>query len=150
VVCLETQLDDATGEEIAHLVQRLLDAGALDAFAAPITMKKGRPGSLLTVIARPEREQELLALVLLESPTAGVRRGLQWRRELERRLGVVQTPFGPIEVKWVRRGETWHGKPEFEACRAAAERAGVTLAEVRRAAERAAERPARADEAPGG
>ena len=53
MVVLEANLDDTTGEEVGHAIARLLAAGALDAFATPITMKKGRPGVVLTVLAEP-------------------------------------------------------------------------------------------------
>lgn len=134
VAVLSTQLDDATPEEISHLVDRLREAGALDLFLEPAVMKKGRPGTLLTVIARPGEEEALTALLLQESSTLGVRWRLEWRRELERRSAQVETPFGPVEVKLALRGETWVGKPEYEACREAAAAAGVAFREVWRAA----------------
>jgi uncharacterized protein (DUF111 family) len=140
VAVLSTQLDDATPEEISHLVDRLREAGALDLLLEPAVMKKGRPGTLLTVIARPGAEEALTALLLQESSTLGVRWRLEWRRELERRSDRVETPYGPVEVKLALRGETWVGKPEYESCREAAAAAGVAFREVWRAAVAALEK----------
>ncbi len=140
VAVLSTQLDDATPEEISHLVDRLREAGALDLLLEPAVMKKGRPGTLLTVIARPGEEEALTALLLQESSTLGVRWRLEWRRELERRSGQVETPYGSVEVKLALRGETWVGKPEYESCREAAAAAGVAFREVWRAAVAALEK----------
>ncbi len=138
VACLETVLDDATGEQVAHCAELLRAAGALEVYLTPAQMKKGRPGLLLTVIARLGDEQQLAGILLRESTTLGVRRRTEWRRELDRRGGNVETEFGSVEVKWAWRGE-WQAKPEYESCRAAAERAGVTWARVWSAAREAAE-----------
>lgn len=144
VICLETLLDDGTGEQIAHCAELLRAAGALEVFLVPAQMKKGRPGVLLTVIARPADEQLLAGILLRESPTLGVRRRTEWRRELVRRNEWVDTDFGPIEIKWAWRGE-WQAKPEYESCRAAAERTGVAWMRVWSEAQAAAARrgPAR-------
>ncbi len=140
VVRLEALIDDATGEHLADCADRLRAAGALEVFFTPTQMKKGRPGTLLTVICRPADEELLQGVLFAASPTLGVRRGRQWRRELERREGRVETPFGPVAVKWARRGGGWQAKPEFDSCRAAAERAGAAWLDVWRAALAAAER----------
>jgi len=135
VVVLATQIDDATPEEIAALSESLRAAGALDVSQQSAGMKKGRQGSALTVLCRPAQEPALLRVLLEESTTLGVRRRYEWRRELERRPGTVATEFGPVAVKFAARGRRgWVGEPEYEACRAAAARAGVSVARVRRAA----------------
>lgn len=129
IVCLETLLDDGTGEQIAHCAELLRAASALEVFLTPTHMKKGRPGVLLTVIARPADECPLVSILLRESPTLGVRRRTEWRRELARRSEWVDTDFGAVEVKWAWRGE-WQAKPEYESCRSAATRAGVSWVRV--------------------
>ncbi|MCK4413688.1 MAG: nickel pincer cofactor biosynthesis protein LarC [Candidatus Eisenbacteria sp.] len=134
VAVLETQIDDAPAEELADLAERLREAGALEVMIDPLVMKKGRLGSRLTLIARPEREPELVTLLLEESTTLGVRRRLEWRRELARRAGEVATPFGPIRVKLAWRRGVWVGEPEYESCRAAARAHGAGLRTVWRAA----------------
>ncbi|MFC1572917.1 nickel pincer cofactor biosynthesis protein LarC [Candidatus Eisenbacteria bacterium] len=134
IVVLSTQVDDATPEEIGFWSDKLRSAGALEVYLVPLTMKKGRPGILMTLIGRPEHEAGLVAVLLKESSTIGVRRRLEWRRELERKAHTVQTRFGPVETKLVLRGDQWIGKPEFESCRAIAEKTGVAFREVWRAA----------------
>ncbi|MFH1144449.1 MAG: nickel pincer cofactor biosynthesis protein LarC [Candidatus Eisenbacteria bacterium] len=131
---LETQIDDASSEEIALLCEELRKAGALEVMAGPVQMKKARIGFRLAVVCRPDREESLAAHLLLHSTTLGVRRRLEWRRELERRSLEVPTCFGSIEVKEARRGERWIGQPEYEAVRRAALEHGVPFRDVYRAA----------------
>jgi uncharacterized protein (TIGR00299 family) protein len=138
VTVLETQVDDATGQNLAYAVAQLLDAGALDAFLVPIFMKKGRPGQLLTVLARSEQVAALEDILFRETTTFGVRRHECQRRTLVREHATVATPFGPIRVKVGRRGgqavQAW---PEFEDCAAAATKSSVPLRTVQDAALRA-------------
>ncbi len=139
VVCMETQVDDASAEQIAYWAEQLLAAGARDVLLTSVMMKKGRPGTMLTVVADPEAEMRLMAWLLDRTSTLGVRRRTELRRELERVDHTVDTRFGPVPVKWARRGRGWEAKPEFEACRAIAQRVGVPLDEVQRAARAAAQ-----------
>ena len=81
---IETNLDNATGEQIADLFERLFEAGALDVFAMPVIMKKSRPGWVLTALAAPDRVDEIERCILTESPTFGVRRWMAERRKLAR------------------------------------------------------------------
>ncbi len=135
VIVLETQVDDATGQAVAFAVARLLEAGALDAFAIPILMKKGRPGQLLCVLCRTDDVAMLEGILFGETTTFGVRRYECLRRKLAREHVTVATPFGPIRVKLGRRGDqivqAW---PEFEDCAAAAQKHGVALRVVQDAA----------------
>ena len=131
---LATQIDDATGEEIAGWVEGLMRTGALDVTLTPVTMKKGRPGIVLEVVCRPEKEQVLAGLLLNESSTIGLRRRCEWRRELVRRESDVATPYGVVRVKLAERAGAWVGKPEYESCRELAERAHIPLRVVWRAA----------------
>ena len=137
VAVLSTQIDDATPEEIAWLTGKLREGPALDVLVEPVQMKKNRVGFAITVISRPADEPRLVALLLSASPTLGVRRRIEWRRELERAVGHVDTPFGLIQIKLARRDAGWVAEPEYESCRLAAERMGVGLRDVRRAANRA-------------
>jgi len=137
---LEANVDDMTGELVAHALQAVLAAGALDAWAVPITMKKGRPGLTLAALA-PASGAALVADVLLrETSSLGVRHVPLRRTERPRRLIEVTTEFGKIPVK-VAEGP--YGpprlKPEFDACVRAAEAAGVSVREVLAAALKAAE-----------
>jgi len=132
---LETNLDDASPQILGHVLERALQAGALDAFAVPVVMKKGRPGTLLAVLCRPEDRDALLRLLFRETPTLGVRSVEVQRRALARALISVETPYGPIPVKVATLdGEVVNAAPEFDACRQAAERHRVPVREVMLAA----------------
>ena len=118
---LETNIDDTTPELVGALVQKLLTAGAYDAFTTSIQMKKQRPGTLLTVLCAPDRKPVMLDLIFSESTTFGVREHLTRRTLLERELITMETPYGMIRLKLGR----WHGtpvtaSPEYEDCLAAA------------------------------
>jgi uncharacterized protein (TIGR00299 family) protein len=133
-VVIECNLDDATGELVAGAVESLLAAGALDAWATPITMKKGRPAVVLSVLVVAENADRMAHLMLRETTSLGVRRYPVDRIERPRRTEIVHTPFGPIPVK-IAEGP--YGppqiKPEWDACVAAAHAHGVPVREVIRA-----------------
>lgn len=138
VAVLETQLDDTTGQVVAYVSGRLLEAGALDVFAVPIIMKKGRPGQLLTVLCAPGETARLEEIVFAETGTLGIRRSLTTRRKLSREHVTVETRFGRIRVKVGRGGGgTERGWPEYEDCAAAARAHGVSLRMVQQAAQAA-------------
>jgi len=142
VVLLETAVDDVSGEVWPFVIERLLGAGALDAWVAPLVMKKGRPGVALTVVAPPDRPGDLERIVFEETGTLGIRVTPTSRRVLLRRSGVVETELGPLRVKLSSEPDgEWRVHPEYEVCREAAREHGRPILEVydivRRAAERA-------------
>jgi uncharacterized protein (TIGR00299 family) protein len=136
---LEVNVDDATGELAASWIETLLAAGALDVWATPITMKKGRPALTLSALAHVEHADAVAYAMLRETTSLGVRRIDATRTERPRRMVEVDTPYGRIPVK-VAEGP--YGppqvKPEFDACLAAARAHGVPVREVLRAASAAA------------
>jgi hypothetical protein len=135
VVVIETNLDDLTPEMLADAQQRLLADGALDAHVVPCTMKKGRAGFVLSVLARPEDAERLAERMLQETTAFGVRMYRASRRVLTREWIEVATPHGSVRVKIGRlNGRGIQASPEFEDCRRAAESAGVPVREVIRAA----------------
>lgn len=140
VAVLETHLDDMTPEHLAFLLERLHEDGALDAALAPLVMKKGRPGQLLRVLAKPADAERLARAVLAGSSALGVRLHEVPRLVLRRRTSSVRTPFGPIRVKVSHAPDgARRVKAEYEACARAARAHGVSIASVARAAERRAE-----------
>ncbi|HEX2325052.1 MAG TPA: nickel pincer cofactor biosynthesis protein LarC [Chloroflexota bacterium] len=140
VVQLETNVDDMSPEWYGHLSERLLAEGALDVSLIPALMKKGRPGTLLSVLVPPEGVEQALGMIFAETTTLGVRVSEVARRTLGRRVVEVETPYGPVRVKLGLLGETVRSAaPEYEDCHAAALRAGVPLRLVYEAASRAAE-----------
>ncbi len=135
VSVLETALDDSTPQVLAHVAEQALAAGALDVMLAPVIMKKGRPGTLVTVLCNPEDASAMEDLLLRETSTLGVRTRREQRSCLQRRHTTVSTPYGDIRVKLgLRAGEEWNAHPEFEDCRAAALRHGIALKLVMQAA----------------
>jgi pyridinium-3,5-bisthiocarboxylic acid mononucleotide nickel chelatase len=138
IVVLKTNVDNASGEAIGHAVDRLWAAGALDVSLTAIQMKKGRPGVLLTVQARPGEADRLEAIVFEQTPTLGVRRSTVLRSVLARVPHEVLTPWGAVAGKLAQLpsgGQRF--TPEYEACRELAERNKVPLAEVMAAAQNA-------------
>jgi pyridinium-3,5-bisthiocarboxylic acid mononucleotide nickel chelatase len=134
-VAVETNIDDMTPEAIAHLMTRLMAAGALDCYATPILMKKGRPAQLVTALCAQPDASRIAELVLTESSSFGVRFREASRLCLRREFVAVATEFGPITVKIGYLGaKELKVSPEFEDCRKAAEAAGVPLCQVQEAA----------------
>jgi uncharacterized protein (DUF111 family) len=135
IVVLEATMDDATPQALAYAADRLSAAGALDVFVAPVQMKKGRLGHLLTVLGRLEDFGSLADVVFRETTTLGLRFRREHRRELSRRLVPVRTPYGRIRVKvGSLDGVAVQVWPEYEDCAAAARKGRVPLKEVQRAA----------------
>jgi uncharacterized protein (DUF111 family) len=132
---VETNLDNLSGEVVGHVLERLFRAGALDAWTAPIQMKKSRPGVLLAAICPPAALGAVERVLFRETTTFGVRRYRVERSTLDRRWVAVRTPYGPVRVKIGSRGGAMlTASPEYEDCRAVAERRGIPLREVLRAA----------------
>jgi uncharacterized protein (TIGR00299 family) protein len=135
VIVLECAVDDLSPEVLAHTAQLALERGALDVMSASVTMKKGRLGTLLTVLCKPVDAEHLQQLLFRETSTLGIRVREENRVVLAREITPVETDFGVIRVKtgsW--RGEEWNAAPEFEDCRRAAAAFDVPLKTVMQAA----------------
>jgi len=138
-VVLEANVDDATGEMAASWIDALMGAGALDAWATPIVMKKGRPALTMSALAAIDQADAVAHAMLRETTTLGVRRTPVTRAERPRRMVTVETAYGAIPVK-VAEGPFGppQMKPEFDACLQAARAHGVPVREVLQAAMTAA------------
>lgn len=135
VAVLETALDDLSPQIIAHTADAALAAGALDVMLTPVVMKKGRPGTLLTVLCVPASCDVLLQLLLRETSTLGVRVRHEQRVALQRSFVTVQTSYGNIRIKTGQLGsEQLNAAPEFEDCRTAAAAHSVSVKQVQQAA----------------
>jgi uncharacterized protein (TIGR00299 family) protein len=135
VTVLECAVDDLSPQVLAHTAQLALERGALDVMSGPVTMKKGRLGTLLTVLCKPSDADHLQQLIFRETTTLGIRVREENRVVLEREITPVQTDFGVIHIKtgsW--QGEDWNAAPEFEDCRRAAAAFDVPLKTVMQAA----------------
>jgi uncharacterized protein (TIGR00299 family) protein len=132
---IETNLDDASPQIMGHVMDRVLESGALDCFFTPVQMKKNRPGVLLSVLCGPQEKEAVMKLLFTETTTLGVRSYEVARRALERSVVRVETQYGPIDVKVAHLdGRVVNEMPEFEQCRAAAVKADVPLKVVEEAA----------------
>ncbi len=135
VTVIETALDDLSPQVLAWVAESALAAGAMDVMLTPVIMKKGRPGTLLTVLCSEKTQQKLERLILRETSTLGMRIRRDERSCLERHHVPVETPYGEIRVKIGKLdGEVMNAAPEFEDCRAAAVRFDVPLKQVQQAA----------------
>lgn len=142
ILLLETNLDDMNPELFPRVMQRAFEAGAADVWMSPVYMKKGRPGTQLSALAGPEQVEAVVAAILTESTTFGVRLSTWERRCLPREKRQVQTPFGSVSVKIGKIGDrVVTVAPEYEDCAAAAERVQVSVKEVYSAALAAAREP---------
>ena len=101
IIVAETNIDDSTPELLGHVMERLLEEGALDVFFTPIQMKKNRPATQLSFLCHPSRLDALARLLLVETSAIGLRHYPVERIKLERRIEEFQTIFGPVRFKLV-------------------------------------------------
>ncbi|MFA6308682.1 MAG: nickel pincer cofactor biosynthesis protein LarC [Clostridia bacterium] len=135
VLILETNIDDSTPETISYALERLFEAGALDAFTTPVFMKKNRPGNLITVISTREHEHKLVDILFKETSTIGVRSRYQERHIMNRETISVKTKHGEVRVKISSVGNFKKLSPEYEDCRYIAKKTGMPLNEIYRMVE---------------
>jgi len=124
IVTVECEIDDMNPQLFGPLMERLYAAGALDVFYSAVQMKKNRPGTLVTVIAHPDRRHDIAGVLFAETTTIGVRYREMVRECLEREWETLETSVGKIRFKVARRGgKVLNAAPEFDDCvRAAVER----------------------------
>lgn len=127
---LETNIDDMNPQVYEYLIERLLSAGALDAFLTPIIMKKSRPAITLTVMCESEIAGRMEEIIFAESTTLGVRRHETERTVLQREQKTVKTSLGPVRIKICARAGKPVKTPEYEDCAAIARKTGLPLMEV--------------------
>ena len=128
LLLLECNLDDLNPEIMPYVLEKLLAAGALDAWLQPVIMKKGRPAQTLKVLCRPEQKQALEQILFTETTTLGVRAWPVERTALERCWETVQTPWGEVRVKeGLLHGKVVNAVPEFEDCKKLAEEKDIPL-----------------------
>ena len=125
-VLLEVNVDDATGETLAHAVATLLDAGAHDAWVTPIVMKKGRPAHTVSALADPALADQVGRVLMAETGSLGVRGQALQRWPAARTTSEVDVDGLPVRVK-VSAGRV---KVEHDDAARAARRTGLPLREV--------------------
>lgn len=127
VSVLEANIDDSTPQVLAFALERLMQAGALDASMQNLTMKKGRPGVLLQVITRPEDRERMAEILFAETSTLGMRFYDAQRRVQQREWVEVRTSHGTVRIKL---GEAGAFAPEYEDCRKLALSTGAPLKQI--------------------
>lgn len=137
IIVINSNIDDSSGEDLGYVLEKLMDAGALDVSYAPIFMKKNRPAYRLEVICRAEIREKLSEIIFDETTTIGVRYYLVQREELARARTLVDTELGQIEAKQVSTtsGHTYT-YPEYESMKSIASELGVSMKSVRAAFEK--------------
>ncbi len=131
VSVLEANVDDMSPQVYAYFMEQALAAGALDVTCSPVQMKKNRPGLLVTIIAEPEKTDQLARLVFEQTTTIGLRIHEARRKVLERQVVTVETAYGPINVKvaWLDE-KAVNAVPEYDDCQRAAVEKNVPLKQV--------------------
>ena len=136
LVTVETNIDDMNPEIFPFVIERLLSSGAHDAFLIPVLMKKGRPGTLLSVLTDRKNLESVLSIVFRETTTLGVRITPTERRKVKRDVRTVETSFGPTRVKVIVFDGTERIAPEFEECKRIALERNLPLKDVYNTLER--------------
>jgi pyridinium-3,5-bisthiocarboxylic acid mononucleotide nickel chelatase len=137
ITILEANLDDLNPQVFGYVLDRLFEEGALDVFGIPVQMKKNRPGTLLTVLCKPEQSSKLAHLIFAETTTLGVRRREEARQTLARRWENVRTQWGEVRIKIASmNGTVTNYAPEYEDCRRIAAEHRVPLKAVMQEATR--------------
>jgi len=127
---LETNMDDCTGEALGYVLEKLMKAGAKDAYYTPVFMKKNRPAYLLCVIAAEKEIGELEDIIFKHTTTIGIRKYPVERTTLEREVRWVKTPYGKVKVKQCSRQEQLVLYPEYESVKEICEATGKGFQEV--------------------
>lgn len=130
LVIIETNIDDMNPEFYPFVIERLLQAGAHDAYLIPVIMKKGRPGIVLSTLCESDKTDEILKIIYRETTTLGVRIIPIERRKLNRDYDIIQTKFGKVKVKVIITESGKRYIPEFEECKKISLEKNVPLADV--------------------
>jgi pyridinium-3,5-bisthiocarboxylic acid mononucleotide nickel chelatase len=138
VAVLECEIDDMNPQIFGALMDRLYAAGALEVFYSAVQMKKNRPGTLMTIVAKPEQRETMIEMVFRESTTIGVRYQELWRECLDREMVAVATPLGPVRFKVARRnGRVFNAQPEFDDLAKLSQERGIPIKDVQALAQKA-------------
>ena len=138
---VETNIDDMNPEFYPHIINILLERGAIDAFVIPVIMKKGRVGAMLKVMVTKEKLEEIKSIIFKETTTFGLRYYKVARDKIERKFLDVETEYGIIRVKiGYFNGKVTNISPEYEECKKIAKEKGVPIKEIYEKAKKEAEK----------
>lgn len=126
IIVIETNIDDMSPVLYEYLLERLFEKGALDAYLTSVYMKKTRPGTLLTVLAKEYLLDTLVKVIMKETTSSGIRYYRAQRKILDRSIKILKTKYGPVSVK-VNSGPNGIRtiSPEYEDCKALAKKTEV-------------------------
>ena len=130
VVEFTCNLDDSSAERIGFAIEQLFEAGAVEAYTIPVTMKKSRPGNLLCVMCLEEKKQKVLEAIFKHTTTLGVRINISQRYALDRTIETVETNFGSVRVKKAKGFGVERQKYEYEDLAKIARDTGKSIEEV--------------------
>ena len=130
VVELTCNLDDISAEKIGFAIEALFQAGALEAYTIPVTMKKSRPGNLLCVMCKEQDKQKIIETIFKHTTTLGIRQNISERYTLERTIETVETKFGPVRVKKAKGFGVSRQKIEYEDLAKIARGNGMSISET--------------------
>ncbi len=131
IIELNCNIDDMTPEDVSYCMDKLFAAGAFEVYTVAVGMKKSRPGIMLRTICSEQKKDEMLRILFKHTTTLGVRTNVTHRNVLDRRIETVETAFGPIRRKISSGYGTVRTKWEYDDLKAAAEKNGLSLDEVR-------------------
>lgn len=134
VLVITTNIDDMNPQYFEVIMEKLFQAGALDVTLTPLIMKKGRPGTELTVITDPEKGLKMTEIILSESTSSGVRYRKERRYKLKRWIEEVKTTLGPVKVKFMADADDkiLGASPEYEEIKDISMKSGIPIGEVYR------------------
>ena len=138
VALLECEIDDMNPQIFGVLMEKLYAAGALEVFYSAVQMKKNRPGTLMTIIAKPDHRDAMTEIVFRESTTIGIRHHELSRECLDREMVTVTTTIGPVRFKVASRdGRVFNAQPEFEDLAKLSDQRGIPIKDVQALAHKA-------------
>ena len=131
LILLETNIDDLPAQNFGFVMERAVEIGCLDCWFTPIQMKKNRPATMISILCRAEKKDELIELLYTETSTLGVRISNVERNFLPRETISVETEHGAVDIKIAKyRDKIINAKPEYEQLREIARASQKTLREV--------------------
>ncbi len=130
IITLSCSIDDMTGEQVGFALERILEGGALDAFTAPVSMKKNRPGILLTVICSPADRERMASLIFKYTTTIGIRETAACRYVLERAEKTALTDYGEVRIKCSKGYGVTRVKAEYEDLRRLAVENDIAIGDI--------------------
>lgn len=135
VIEVRTNIDDETPEIISYAVGKLLSSGVLDAWVAPVTMKKGRPGMIIGFLCHEKDLDRLTDILFENTSTIGVRYHRVNRKIMQRRIENIKTKYGKVKVKVSKKGKNFNINAEYDDCAKLAEKYGLPVSDIKREAE---------------